>query len=271
MPPQRDTSPSAYQEVFVTELRARRDMAGLSRNRLAAALGCTPQWLAKVETFEKPPSEGLADDLDTYFQTGGLFRRLWEKHQEARKLGLIPSGFQPLIAAEKRADEISVYEPVLIPGLFQTDEYARLLFSVGLRPDKVDELVAIRMERQKVLAGSECPVVFSLIREAVLRDLPSEVRSGQCKHLLDLMSQPTICIQVLPVDALVFHPAGYQVLGFDKGAAVAYMEGTGGNGQMLTDPVVIRKLSTLFNMARAEALPGGESASLIRRIMQEDN
>jgi hypothetical protein len=81
----RDTNPSTYQEVFVTELRARRDIAGLSRNKVAAALGCTPQWLAKVETFEKPPSEGLADDLDTYFQTGGMFRRLWEKHVEARK------------------------------------------------------------------------------------------------------------------------------------------------------------------------------------------
>jgi transcriptional regulator with XRE-family HTH domain len=50
--------PSPYQEMFVTEMRARREAACLSRNKLAEALGCTPQWLAKVESFEKPPSEG---------------------------------------------------------------------------------------------------------------------------------------------------------------------------------------------------------------------
>jgi hypothetical protein len=58
MAPTRDTNPSAYQDAFVNELRARREASGLSRNKLAAALGCTPQWIAKVETFEKPPSEG---------------------------------------------------------------------------------------------------------------------------------------------------------------------------------------------------------------------
>jgi transcriptional regulator with XRE-family HTH domain len=87
MAPSRDTNPSAYQEVFVDELRSRREASGLSRNKLAAALGCTPQWLAKVETFEKPPSGSLADDLDTYFQLRGTFRRMWEKHQGARKRG----------------------------------------------------------------------------------------------------------------------------------------------------------------------------------------
>ncbi|TDC91230.1 helix-turn-helix transcriptional regulator [Actinomadura sp. 7K507] len=113
----RDTNPSAYQEMFVNELRARREASGLSRNKLAAALGCTPQWIAKVETFEKPPSEGLADDLDTYFQTGGMFRRAWEKHVEARKHGLIPNAVRPLVDAEKEANQINIYEPLLVTGL----------------------------------------------------------------------------------------------------------------------------------------------------------
>ncbi|TDC58309.1 XRE family transcriptional regulator [Actinomadura sp. KC345] len=132
MAPSRDTNPSAYQDMFVSELRARREASGLSRNKLAAALDCTPQWIAKVETFEKPPSEGLADDLDTYFKTSGTFDRMWAKHVMARKQGLIPTGFRPLIEAEKGTLEMSTYEPLLIPGLFQTEEYARLVLSAGL-------------------------------------------------------------------------------------------------------------------------------------------
>jgi transcriptional regulator with XRE-family HTH domain len=269
MAPTRDSNPSAYQEMFVHELRARREASGLSRNKLAAALGCTPQWIAKVETFEKPPSEGLADDLDTYYQLGGVFRRMWEKHAEARKNGLIPSGFRPLIEAEKDATEMSVYEPVLIPGLFQTEEYARLVFSNGLRPDKVEELVTIRMERQRIFDVPKPPLIFLLIRESLIRDVPQQVRSGQCKRLLDLAGRPTITVQVLPLCACVFQPTGFQVLGFESSASVAYIEGTGGNGQMLADVAAVRNLTALFNVARSEALSATDSAALIQTIMED--
>ncbi|MWA00807.1 DUF397 domain-containing protein [Actinomadura sp. LD22] len=139
MAPASDANPSVHQEVFVSELCARREAAKLSRNKLAAALGCTPQWLAKVEKFEKPPSEGLADDLDTRFQTGGMFRRIWERHVEARKRCLIPSAVRPLVEAEKEAHQINIFEPLLVTGLLQTEEYARFVFSSGtrLRRDQV--------------------------------------------------------------------------------------------------------------------------------------
>lgn len=268
MTPPRDPNASAYQEMFVNELQARREAAGLSRNKLAAALGCTPQWLAKVENFEKHPSEGLAHDLDTYFQTGGTFRRMWGKHMEARKNGLIPSGFRPLIESEKDACQISIYEPVLITGLFQTEEYARLVLSSGPHPDSVDELVAIRMERQAVLRGPAPPVVFLLLRESVLRDVPPEVRAGQCKHLLDLAGQPNISIQLLPACASVFEATGFQVLAFPESADVAYIEGAAGNGQMLADAAAVRILTIRFNVARSEALSVRESAALIQTIME---
>ncbi|GAA4241085.1 helix-turn-helix transcriptional regulator [Actinomadura meridiana] len=268
MAPSRDTNPSAFQEAFVNELRARRQADGISRNKLAAKLGCTPQWIAKVETFEKPPSEGLADDLDTYYQMGGTFHRMWEKHIEARKSGLIPTAFKPLIEAEKEAAQIGIYEPTLITGLFQTEEYARLVFSNGLQSDKVDELVAIRMERQAVLTSPKAPSIFLLIRESALRDVPPEVRPGQCKHLLGLAELPNVSIQVLPAHAHVFQPTGFQVLSFERSADLAYIEGTGGNSQMLSDAAAVLNLAVLFNVARSEALSATESAALIQTIME---
>lgn len=256
------------QKSFVVEMRARREAAGLSRHRLAESLGCTPQWLAKVEHFDKSPSEGLADDLDTYFKTGGTFRRLWEQMLEVRRQGLISSGFRSLIDAEKQVSEISYYEPLLIPGLFQTIEYARLQISVGLRPEKVEELVGIRMDRQKLLERDDPPWLFLLIREAVIRDLPAEVKEGQCKRLLDLLELPKVSIQIVPTGAHVFLPTGFQVLRFEGGPDVAYVEGSGRNAQMLTDGSAVRRLAVLFSVTRSAALPGEETGGLVRTIME---
>ncbi|MEO5877956.1 MAG: helix-turn-helix transcriptional regulator [Streptosporangiaceae bacterium] len=231
------------QKSFVIEMRARRDAAGLSRHRLAEALGCTPQWLAKVENYEKAPSEPLSDDLDTYWKAGGTFRRLWEQMVEARRQGLIPSGFRPLIEAEKEAEEICIFEPLLIPGLFQDVDYARMVLSSGLRPDKAEELVAIRMERQKLFDQADRLCVFLLIREAVIRDLPDAVRAAQCKKLLDLAAEPKVFIQIIPRNAGVFQPCGFQVLSSGKVGDVAYVEGVKGHGQMLNDPDDVRGLT----------------------------
>lgn len=268
MAPSRDTNPSAYQEVFVNELRARREAAGLSRNKLALALGCTPQWIAKVETFEKVPSEGLANDLDTYFTTGGTFRRVWEKHVGARKHGLLPSGFRPLIEAEKDAAEIIIYEPLLIPGLFQALDYARLVLSAGLRPDKAEELAAIRMDRQALLTRDNPPWIFLVIREAVIRDIHPEVRLEQCKRLLELMGELHISIQLVPTHARVFHESGFQVLSYKHAPDVVYVDGVGGYGQMLSDPHDVRRLTLLFNVIRSAALSTTDTRDLIRTIME---
>ena len=268
MTPTRDTNPSAYQDAFVNELRARREASGLSRNKLAAALGCTPQWIAKVETFEKPPSEGLADDLDTYYEMGGVFRRMWEKHQEARKRGLIPSGFRPLAEAEPEASQFSIFAPLLIPGLLQTEEHARMVFGAEQRADKVEQLLAVRMERQTLLAKADPPHLFLLIREAVLRDLHRDIREGQCKRLLDMFAEPNFSVQVIPARARVFQGGGFQLLSFNEGADVVYVDGAGGNGQMITDHVRVRRLTVLFNKIRSAALSAEDSEDLIRTIME---
>ncbi|GAB2847347.1 hypothetical protein GCM10022221_53410 [Actinocorallia aurea] len=259
---------ASFQRAFVNELRARRENAGLSRAKLADALGCTRQWLDKVETLERPPSEPLAGDLDSFFPTEGTFHRLWTEMTDARRRSLIPRGVLPLIEAEPDARKIWIYEPMLITALFQTEAYARLVIEAGPRADRVDELVSIRMERQKLFEKEEPPVVILVIREAVIRDLPAAVRVEQCERLLALGGRANICVQVLPRDALVFHPAGFQILHFDSKPSTAYMEGSAGKGQSFTSPDEVRDLSVLHDLARGEALSTRESAALIRKIME---
>ena len=269
MTPTHDTNPSAYQGMFVHELKTRREAARLSRNKLAEALGCSPQWIAKVEAYEKPPSGGLADDLDTFFSGSGVFRRMWEKHAEARKRGLIPNAVLPLVAAEKEATRISIYEPLLISGLLQTEDYARMALRSEQRPDKTEELVAIRMERQSIFATPSPPWLFILLREAVVRDLDPEIRKGQCKHLIDMAEQKDVSIQIIPRGARVFQGSGFQLLSFAEGPDMAYVDGACGHGQMLTSPCAVDALTLCFNMIRSTALPVADSLNLIREVMED--
>jgi transcriptional regulator with XRE-family HTH domain len=267
MAPQRSEAVGP-QRSFVIEMRARRETAGLSRYRLAEALGCTPQWLSKVENHEKPPSEGLADDLDTYWKTEGTFRRLWEQMVEAKRQGLISSGFRPLVEAEREAKRIAIYEPLLITGLTQTEEFARHVFSSGARPEKTEELVAIRMGRQSILQKPDSPWLFILLHEGVVRRVPLRFREEQCKRLLDLMADLKVSIQIIPDSAPVYQPGGFQLLSFEGAADVAYIDGAGGHGQMITDPSEVQNLAVLFDVIRSAALSAEESERLIRSILE---
>ncbi|GGV15711.1 transcriptional regulator [Actinomadura cremea] len=263
-----DNGATPYQEIFVSEMRIRREAGGLSRNKLAQLLGCTPQWLAKVEAYDRPPSEGLADDLDTYFKSDGLFRRLWEKHAEARKRGLIPKGIRPLTIAEQKATQLFIFAPLTIPGLLQAEEYARIVLSAEQRASKLEEFLAVRMERQRIFERSDPPLMFVMIREAVIRDLPSEAVTAQCKHLLGMMESPNISIQVIPSQAPVFQGGGFQLLSFNAGPDAAYVDGASGYGQTFTDPQDVRRLTVLFNLIRSTASSTAETANLIRTIME---
>ena len=259
---------AGFQRLFAKELTARREAEGLSRVKLAELLGCTRQWLDKVETLERVPSEALADDLDTYFKTGGTFRRIRDELEEARRLALIPTGFRPVIEIERQARQVRLYEALLIPGLFQTETYARAVFEVGHPPAVVEEQVNVRMARQTLLEKADAPWMFALLRENVLRDVPCDLRQEQCKRLLELSDRFNIFIQVLPLGARVFESGSFQLLSTDS-HEIAYVEAANSAGQIIGEPGKVSKYALLFERARAAALPAEESKHLIRTIMED--
>ncbi|GAB2857393.1 helix-turn-helix transcriptional regulator [Actinocorallia aurea] len=256
------------QRLFTEELKARREAGGLSRVRLAESLGCTRQWLDKVETLERTPSGGLADDLDTYFKTGGTYRRLWEALREVRKLVLVPTGFLPIIDIEKESNRIRVYEPMLIPGLFQTEEYARTAFAVAHEPPQVEEQVAIRMARQEIMDKSSPPWIFLLLRESALRDVPAHLLPEQCKRLLDVSERLRVSVQLLPMGAPVFVGGAFQITSTEA-ADVVFADAANGCGQTIQDPEKVATFALNFEQIRSSALSAEETRSLIRRIMED--
>ena len=123
-------SENRARDFFGAELRRKRKEAGLTGQQLAAALGCTPQWVSMMESGRKA-SEQSAHDLDTFFKTDGFFHRLWELFMEIEIQTVVPPGFTEYVGYEKRADHLRMFSTNLISGLFQTEAYARTILGTN--------------------------------------------------------------------------------------------------------------------------------------------
>jgi hypothetical protein len=205
--------------------------------------------------------------VDAALGTDGSFSRL---------VGLVlrcqlPTWFQAFADMESKAAYVSTYQCQLVYGLLQTEEYARTVLSVE-HTERLDEMVAARMERQRILRAGEPPVVCMVLDEAVLyRQIGgTEVMRDQLAHLLSLFDKPWMQLQVLPFS--IGQHAGmmgsFTLLRFDGHPDVHYSESYD-QGHMTANPQVIRERCFGYARLQAEALSPRESAALIARVMEE--
>ncbi|MFG2087001.1 MULTISPECIES: helix-turn-helix domain-containing protein [unclassified Spirillospora] len=253
---------------FGTELRRKREEAGLTGKELADALGCTPQWISTMESGRKV-SKQSAEDLDTYFKTGDYFRRHWKLINEVELQTSLPPGFAEYAEREKKASSVRVFSALLVNGLFQNDQYARSILSDDIAAD-VEELVAQRMERQALLLRDPPPFVCFTLDETVLRRMVGgpEVTKGQLEFLLELGERPNIMVNVVPQD--VGYHAGlggsFTILSFD-GSDVAYSE-SAGVGTLIQQHDKVAGFALRWEMLRGHALPVVESRAMIRTVLE---
>jgi hypothetical protein len=108
----------------------------------------------------------------------------------------------------------------------QNEDYARAVLTAANHPDKVEQLVATRMERQQILHRDEPPWLVLLLAEyAIRRKIGGpEVMRAQLQRLLDAMKEPNITVQILPEEAPVYLSMSFTIMGFDNGPDVAYAE-----------------------------------------------
>src|SRR4051794_8727029 len=192
----RELDPSASPlDYFGFELRRRREEAGLTQGQLGGCIFCTASLVGQVETARKVPTREFAERVDAALGTDGMFSRL---------VGLVlrsqlPHWFQAYADMEARATYISTYQCQLVYGLLQTEAYARAVMSVE-HTDRLDEMVAARIDRQRVLQREQ-PAVLSVVLDesALYRQIGSrDIMRHQLAHLLGLFDQPWIQLQVLP-------------------------------------------------------------------------
>ncbi|MEU8730567.1 transcriptional regulator [Streptomyces sp. CS113] len=253
-------------DYYGWELRRQREAHGLKQGQLGDIIFCTGSLVGQIETTKKVPTRDFSERVDAALGTDGLFSRL---------IGLVlrsqlPTWFQPYAEMEAKAAYISTYQAQLVYGLLQTEEYARAV--LGVEGGNVDEMVAARLERQRILQRDQPPALWVILDEAaLLREIGGlDVMRGQLAHLLGFADAPWVQIQVLPL--AVGQHAGmmgtFNLLRFDAEPDLFYMDGYD-RGHMTASPDVIKERSFGYARLQASALSPEDSARLITRVMEE--
>jgi len=265
--------PDSALATFAGELKAWRERMELTQQTFADKLGYSAALVAAVEQCKRSPTADFAVRCDEVTGAPGTFVR-WQG-QVARES--YPAFFAPVLAFERDAVRIHGWELGAIPGLLQTEDYARALIKSGRPADSesaIDRLVAARMERQAILAGDNPPMLWFVVDEGVLRHVVGNpaVMGGQLDKVIEAADSPGIVIQVLPFTA--DNHAGADgpitVYEFTDAPTVCYTECYSG-GRIVEAHEEVAGLITVLNMLRASALPPRESRALIRQIRSQIN
>ncbi len=274
-----DTSPTLRKRRLGRTLRAMRDAAGVSREQVAEELDCSPWKIGRIETGHTGCRRGdLLTMLDLYNVTDEERRselvQLARESRTRRKAPYVdlPDPLPTLIELELDASSIRWYEPTLIPGLLQTEDYARAVLRAwrpAYKPDEVEQLLKVRMERQQVLESESPPELWTIIDEAALRRVVggSAVMREQCQHLLRIAEERLAEIQVLPFDAGAHTSMTgmFQMLRFagSDDPDVVYLEGFSG-AVFLDGAEAVARVSLIFDHLLGQALSPERSADTIR-------
>jgi transcriptional regulator with XRE-family HTH domain len=257
--------------AFAVELRSWRQQLGWSQVELAEKLAYSPSLVSAVETMAKTPTHDFAGRCDQSTGAPGTFARL----QALVAREAYPAWFAPVIGFERDAVRLHGWELGVVPGLLQTEAYARALIR-AVRPqdsdDAIDRKVVARLERQEILTSEKPPMVWYVLSECVLRQLVggSAVMAEQLDRLIHLAAQQRIVIQILPFTA-TDHAGGDGAIAlfeFVEAATVAYSECWGG-GRIVEAQDEVADVVTVMSMLRASALSREESRELICKIRSE--
>jgi transcriptional regulator with XRE-family HTH domain len=258
---------------FGAELRRARVAAGMSQDQLGRELSFSGDLVGKIETCERAPTRDFATGCDSVFpHLDGLFSRLMELAR--RWDGPYPQWFRDWLEAEREALSLRWWEPMLVPGLLQTADYARAILGAGpdTTEDVLEDLVSARIERQGILDRPKPPELWVVMDEAALHRLigSRKVMYDQLLHLADTSCRPSITVQVVPaeVGAHAGLLGAFIVAGFDGAPSILYAE-TAVEGQTIEKPALVSKAALAFDRLRAEALPRGASRDLIGKVAEE--
>jgi transcriptional regulator with XRE-family HTH domain len=266
-------------------LRQLRFSAGLTIEQVAERLLCSPSKVSRMETgFRAGTLRDIRDLCDLYQVTGQAQRdHLVELVRQSRRHGWWESydlpfpfdvQFETYLGLEGDATSISVFEPALIPGLLQTEDYARAVMTgFGFSPEEAEERVAVRLRRQALLDQDDPPQLRVVVDEAALRRRigSSAIMKAQLDQLIARSGLPNISVQVIPFDCGSYKAiaGGYRILEFSgQLTEIVHVEGLFGS-IYLERPQDIERHRDAFLNAQSVASNGQESIKLIAKMIRE--
>lgn len=276
MPQARVLDPgSSLLAFFGAELRRRRTAAGLSQDQLGHAITYSAALVGRVEVGERMPSLDLAQRCDDVLATGGLFAHLRQSMDS--DMHAYPAWFREFVEREREATSIREFSALAIPGLLQTGDYARALFRACKPADTDEEIeqhVAARLERQRILDRAKPPMIWVVVDEGVLRRSVGGARvfRDQLAHITDVARHPGVVLQVMPFAA--GGHAGllgeFTLLGLADGRDLAYTESVE-SARLIEQTDQVAAFSLAFDMIRAVALSPEASIDFVGEVQGEIN
>ncbi|WP_197319253.1 helix-turn-helix transcriptional regulator [Saccharomonospora sp. NB11] len=272
----RGHGPTVRRRRLAGELRRLREKAALTIDEVGEKLECSASKISRIETGHVGVTpRDVRDMLELYGVQGDDQEALVQLAREARKRGWWHAYNEVFTGAfvglEADASSLKAFQALLVPGLLQTERYARAVIRAmrpGAEDAEIDRRVAARMARQRLLRDPNPPEYWAVIDEAVLRRMVGghDVMAEQFTQLCEIARLPHVTVQVVPFEAGA-HPGmegPFLILGFPEPADpdVVYVDSTN-SGLYLELEADVRRYALMFDHLRAAALKPDDSLDVI--------
>lgn len=252
-----------FRTFFGQQVRRLRHGEGETQQQIGRVVRYSDDAIRKMESGDRPPPEGVEDYLDEHYDAKGILAAL------GREARADASAFPDWVDQEQRATDIRTYDMRLIPGLLQTAGYARgVITTLAPWQTDVEGEVQLRLQRQAVLQRAK---VRAVIEQAALECVVGDVAT-QIDQLARLLALPeNVTVQVVPSSVRI-HPGKAGPLALlrfaDSPTVLARADGRSG-GDVIDDPVAVRREEQAFDGIIAVALSRELSAELIEAMIEE--
>lgn len=258
-------SPRAF---FGSELRRCRKKIGLSQPQLSERTTYSPDMIGKIERGERPPSPEFVQQCDQIFGIDGHFDRLYQFMLQTPG----PAWFTRwLEEIEPRATVLRTWDPLLVPGLLQTEAYARYVFggAPGIAPEEVEERLQSRMRRKAIFDREFPPTVWVLVDEYVLRRPvgDSATMREQLGYLMQMTQHPKVTIQVVAAECMTGMMSAFMIAQLPGGEPDVINVESSVEGNVTTDHDAVAHIWLRYDTIRASAYPEHLSNKMIKEAI----
>ncbi|GGV86941.1 transcriptional regulator [Streptomyces gelaticus] len=270
---EREPHPSDSLRTFGAVVQALREHAGLSRAELGDLVQYSKHTVESVELGRRMPDEEFVERAEGALGNTGALRKA-AQHLSRGEVGLA-AWFRRWARLERKAVSLCTYECRLVPGLLQSEAYARAVFdnSIPLLTDeKIEDQLSARLERQRMVRERPTMPFSFIVEEHVFRRRlgGAEVHASMLDHVLEVTAPRNVTLQVVPLE-LEFHgclDGPVRILETKEGRRIGYSEGQQ-NGRLISDPKEMSLLCRRYETLRSQALNPKESRDLLERLRGE--
>ncbi|OMI41153.1 helix-turn-helix domain-containing protein [Streptomyces sparsogenes] len=259
------------------QIKVLRERAGLTQKALGERLGYAEETISAAERGRRVPQPELLEAVDDLLGADGVLKAAKEDVERAKAKARVrhPTWFKDYARLEAEAVDLCCFANQAVPGLFQTESYARAVF-VSRQPlfddETVETRVAARLARQGILTRWPVPAVSAVIQECVLRHPfgGRTVQRGQLEHLLDVARMRNVEVQIMPMASEEHAGMGgpFTLLTPKGRPQVGYLE-VQHVSRLITDAEEVRVLAAKYGSIRSQALRPRESLLLIEKMLGE--